>query len=60
MLYEENCVFCNPKSDPNQNIIFENETCYFLQHNREQDVLEGCGVIVPKRHRTNTFELTRE
>jgi diadenosine tetraphosphate (Ap4A) HIT family hydrolase len=60
MEYDANCPFCNPGNDNEQNIIFENETCLFLQHNKEQDVLEGCGVIVPKRHRANTFELTRE
>lgn len=60
MAYEVNCPFCNPLKDSEQNIIFENETCYFLQHNLEQDVLEGCGVIVPKKHRINTFELTKE
>lgn len=37
MLYDQNCIFCNPEEDENQNIIFENETCYFLQHNHQQD-----------------------
>lgn len=54
------CPFCNPALDPEQKIIFENETCYFLQHNLEQDVLEGCGVIVPKHHRIDAFALTPE
>ena len=58
MTINNTCPFCNPLDDPNQNIIFENDTCYFLQHNLEQDVLEGSGVIVPKKHRENTFELT--
>jgi len=60
MPFNETCPFCNPLKDLNQNIVFENDTCYFLQHNLEQDVLEGCGVIVPKKHRENTFELTAE
>lgn len=60
MNYSEECPFCNPHKDSDQNIVFENETCYFLQHNREQDVLEGCGVIVPKKHHENAFELTQE
>ncbi|WP_164667456.1 HIT family protein [Virgibacillus doumboii] len=55
-----NCPFCNPDIDPEQNIILENETCYFLQRREEQDVLEGCGVIVPKKYRANVFELTKE
>ncbi|MFS0861162.1 hypothetical protein [Fredinandcohnia sp. 179-A 10B2 NHS] len=46
MSYDENCPFCNPHKDPEQNIVFENENCYFLQHNLQQDVLEGCGLIV--------------
>ncbi|MRG86764.1 HIT family protein [Salinibacillus xinjiangensis] len=60
MFHEENCPFCHTDKDKDQNIIFENETCYFLQHNKEQDVLEGCGVIVPKKHHANAFELTKE
>ncbi|WP_409276178.1 HIT family protein [Neobacillus sp. SCS-31] len=60
MTYAENCPFCNPMKDNEQNIIFENETCYFLQHNKEQDVLEGCGVIVPKKHHANAFKLTKK
>jgi diadenosine tetraphosphate (Ap4A) HIT family hydrolase len=51
MVYHENCPFCNPNNDVEQNIIFENKTCYFLQHNNQQEVLEGC---------TNAFELTKE
>ncbi|MDQ1143635.1 diadenosine tetraphosphate (Ap4A) HIT family hydrolase [Bacillus sp. SORGH_AS 510] len=60
MCFEKNCPFCNPRQDREQHIVFENETCYFLQHNREQDVLEGSGVIVPKKHHANAFELTAE
>ncbi len=55
-----NCPFCHPHEDEHQKIVLENETCYFLQHNFEQDVLEGSGVIVPKAHRADTFELTAE
>ncbi|MEO2075099.1 MAG: HIT family protein [Bacillus sp. (in: firmicutes)] len=60
MCFEKNCPFCNPRQESEQHIVFENETCYFLQHNREQDVLEGSGVIVPKKHHANAFELTPE
>ncbi|WP_173916880.1 HIT family protein [Halobacillus sp. Marseille-Q1614] len=60
MSNKETCPFCYPKKDPEQQIVFESETCYFLQHNNEQDVLVGAGVIVPKKHRMNTFELTKE
>jgi diadenosine tetraphosphate (Ap4A) HIT family hydrolase len=54
------CPFCNPQKDSEQNIVLENETCYFLQHNNQQEILEGCGVIVPKKHHANAFELTQE
>lgn len=60
MINVENCPFCHPQADKDQKIVFENDTCYFLQHNTQQDVLEGSGVIVPKAHRDNTFELTKE
>ncbi|MCA1060454.1 HIT family protein [Rossellomorea aquimaris] len=60
MTYMETCPFCHPEQDQDQNIVFENESCYFLQHNKHQGVLEGSGVIVPKNHHANAFELTEE
>ncbi|WP_096153280.1 MULTISPECIES: HIT family protein [Bacillus] len=60
MAYKENCPLCNLHNDKDQNIVFENETCYYVQHNLEQDVLEGCGLIIPKKHHENAFELTKE
>lgn len=60
MVYEENCPFCNPLKDKDQKILSENETCYLLQHNKQQEVLEGCAVIVPKKHHANAFELTKQ
>ena len=60
MPYNEKCPLCNLHKDKDQNIIFENETCYYVQHNLEQDVLEGCGLIIPKKHHENAFELTKE
>ncbi|WLD94790.1 HIT family protein [Alkalihalobacillus sp. AL-G] len=54
------CPFCNPEKDPDQKIVFENEHCYFLQHPRHQDVLEGSGVIVPKNHQQDAFALTTD
>ena len=60
MTYEETCPFCHPEKDKDQNIVFENDSCYFLQHNKHQDVLEGSGVIVPKNHHRNAFELTEK
>lgn len=52
------CPFCHPQEDPHQHVVFENDTCYFLQHDDHQDILEGCGVIVSKEHRQTTFDLT--
>lgn len=60
MNYSHDCPFCNPDRDPKQHIVFETETCYFLQHEKEQDILEGSGVIVPKKHRANPFELMEQ
>lgn len=39
MSYEKNCPFCNPTKDHHQKIIVENKNCYFLQHDKQQDVL---------------------
>lgn len=52
------CPFCEPQHDPDQKIIFENEFCYYLQHPKHQDILEGSGLIVPKVHRQTVFDLT--
>ncbi|MCA0988497.1 HIT family protein [Alkalihalobacillus algicola] len=60
MMYKKDCPFCNPYSDVNQTIVYETETCYFLQHDQEQKVLKGSGVIVPKKHRSDPFDLTEE
>ncbi|MFD1019614.1 HIT family protein [Thalassobacillus hwangdonensis] len=60
MSYVEKCPLCNPEKDADQNIVLENETCYFLQHNKHQGVLEGSGLIVPKKHHRDAFQLTRE
>ncbi|MBM7578539.1 HIT family protein [Jeotgalibacillus terrae] len=60
MAYDQNCPLCNPDQDSEQNIVLENSTCYFLQHNKHQGVLEGSGLIVPKNHRKDAFELTPE
>lgn len=60
MAYQESCPFCNFQEDKDQNILSENATCYLLQHNQEQDVLEGSAVIVPKKHHATAFELTQD
>lgn len=55
-----NCPYCNPQKDPEQNIVFENEYCLYLQHPKHQTILEGSGLIVPRAHRQTVFDLTQE
>lgn len=52
------CPFCDLKINPAQEIILENELCIFLQI--PQEVLEGSGIIIPKKHRETVFDLTIE
>src|SRR5690606_9983960 len=54
----KNCMFCNVTNDPDEKIIFENETCFYIQKEAEQDVLEGSGLIIPKEHRETVFDLS--
>ncbi len=54
----ERCPFCEPDTDPRQQVVYENELVMFLQ--QPQPVLEGSGLIVPKRHRETVFDLTEE
>lgn len=59
----EQCELCNIKLSLNQKIVFENEHSLFLQLDDYQEkgvLLEGCGIIIPKRHRQTVFDLTRE
>lgn len=51
-----NCVFCNPHLEPRQSVILSNESCIFFQ--MPQEILIGSGLIVPRLHRENVFELT--
>lgn len=52
------CPFCQPDQDDLQEIVLENEHCWFLQ--TYQPVLKGSGIIVPKQHRETVFDLTPE
>jgi diadenosine tetraphosphate (Ap4A) HIT family hydrolase len=56
MSYKENCVFCNHEIEPLQKEIISNKSCLFFQ--MPQQILIGSGVIVPRSHRENVFELT--
>ncbi len=59
-MYEKECPYCNLLADPEQQIIFETATCAYIQKPSEQTVLEGSGLIVPKRHAVDVFSLTAE
>lgn len=59
-MYEIDCPYCNLLADPEQQIIYENATCAYIQKPSEQQVLEGSGLIVPKRHAPDVFSLTAE
>ncbi|WP_318617824.1 HIT family protein [Sporosarcina sp. YIM B06819] len=59
-MYERDCPYCNLLADLEQQIIFENATCAYIQKPSEQQVLEGSGLIVPKRHAVDVFSLTAE
>ncbi|UOQ92465.1 HIT family protein [Halobacillus shinanisalinarum] len=58
MAMENTCPFCQLTNDAEQQIIFENETCYFIQKESEQSVLEGSGLIIPKIHTKTVFDLS--
>ena len=60
MKMQKVCPLCRLMDDPDQNIIFENESCYFIQHNLQQDVLVGSGLIIPKKHHEDAFALTEK
>ena len=60
MNYDKDCPYCNLLADSEQLIIFENVTCAYIRKPSEQQVLEGSGLIVPKRHTNDVFSLTAE
>ena len=49
------CPFCRDSVKQNE-ITLENELCLFLQ--REEPVLIGSGLIIPRAHRETAFDLT--
>ena len=51
------CPFCPPRLS-NENIVLESELSLYLQ--QPQKVLIGSGIIIPKAHRENTFDITPE
>lgn len=53
-----NCPFCNFKDDERGEILLQNELCYYVLC--KDAVLEGWGMIMPKKHRETVFELTQD
>jgi diadenosine tetraphosphate (Ap4A) HIT family hydrolase len=47
------CSFCSPRVD--EKSVLQNEHCLFLQ--REEPILIGSGLIIPKRHCRTAFDL---
>lgn len=59
-MHEANCPLCTFRTDQDQLLIAENKNCAYIQKPSEQHVLEGSGLIIPKRHAATVFELTPE
>lgn len=63
LLMSEACVFCHTELEPDQEVLFSNESCMFLQLKQYQTKgkqLEGSRLIVPREHRETVFDLTEE
>ncbi|WP_075036787.1 HIT family protein [Halobacillus dabanensis] len=54
----ETCILCSPELDEEQEIVFENDSCYFVK--KEQRILKGSGLIVPKSHKVTVFDLSEK
>jgi diadenosine tetraphosphate (Ap4A) HIT family hydrolase len=50
------CPFCLPEIE--QESVLQNEHCHFLQRN--EPILIGSGLIIPKRHCRTAFDLNTE
>jgi diadenosine tetraphosphate (Ap4A) HIT family hydrolase len=53
----QDCPFCAPLP-PEQLVALENEHCLFLSQLPSETVLIGSGLIIPRQHRENVFDLT--
>ena len=54
------CTLCHVSENPDQKVIFGDDTVLFLQNEKEQGALVGSGVIIPVRHAETVFDLTPE
>lgn len=57
-----NCQLCNKKISHPQEVLLENELCFFLDSSKyvKEGVLIGSGLIVTKEHFTSVFEMEEE
>lgn len=58
-----NCELCFPNLNPNQVVIYENNSCRLLMlksNMKKGNVLEGAGIIVTKAHRKSPFDFNEE
>ena len=53
----ETCPFCQHNLEPEQ-IVLMNTHCLFIQ--RDEPVLTGSGLIIPKIHRQDVFDLSSD
>jgi len=51
----KDCPFCDFHNHPDE-VMIENDLCVFIQ--REEPVLIGSGLIIPRAHRETIFDLT--
>lgn len=52
------CEYCNPEIRSDQNVLFSNGSCLFLQLTEQE--IKGSGIIVPKKHKETLFDLSKE
>jgi histidine triad (HIT) family protein len=54
------CSLCSYKTDPDQNVIFENDLAVYTQKEKYQGSLKYSGVIIPKAHKETVFDMTED
>lgn len=52
------CEYCNLEIRSDQNVLYSNESCLFLQLTEQE--IKGSGIIVPKKHKETLFDLSKE
>ncbi|MCL2323011.1 MAG: HIT family protein [Oscillospiraceae bacterium] len=54
----DSCIFCDYKNNKKETILFENEFCVCIA--KEEKILIGSCIIIPKVHRETVFDLDDE